>query len=253
MKPTLKQVLATAATLVLAGTGIGTALYQSGQTYDMACRQWRTATNKALARDNLHTAYVVIRNNAPIPKAVEIEGKDDRLLGDCANGWCEYDPHRCEMDPPARYPYECNLVDGIRLCAVHAPKYVLGGWKAVATSDPDFHFLDGCGDMLTRCLANLTGPQCRDLLEPLVQLQITGGTDECCGHDCDRSWCRHGLVYGPGMGGSCDEDTPANCPYAAILAGDVAVTGCSSFISYRGASEPERQAQETFTDEELEL
>jgi hypothetical protein len=258
MTTKLKAVLASAATLFVAG-GItfGVALQQAGQAHDVTCSQFNRAMVKPQQRDNQRTAYIAFLNDfdlASIPPAFDDSGTA-RHLGDCAGGWCEYNPNGCTYEEHApRFPYNCPpKVDGNRVCAMSGPLLWLGNWKRYAAVTPDVVFLDGCGDLLTRCLANFTGAQCRDMLEPIVQLKIEGGTNQCCGHDCSQSWCRHGLIYGPGMGGSCDESTPAQCPYAAIIAGQVQVTGCSAYTSYKGKSEPERQAVETFSDAELEL
>ena len=201
----LKQLAGAAAALVIAGgIAVGLALNQAGQsmTPPVTCAEWNASAATWQDAQQGERAILAVKSGAEIPKAV-----GDRLLGDCVGGICTVKPQACEQ--AVTYSYQCGPLVNLgepgswRLCEVRAPLYFLGAWKAVATATPgSFRFFGGFGEAQSSCLALTSGANCLALFDAGARCWLLN----------DGRTCDHGLMYGPGLGGS------EPCAYARVKA-----------------------------------
>jgi len=220
----LRAVLATAATLILGGLGIGIALNQAGVTHDMSAKEWCQAIDRVSDVQKQERFFVAYQPGNPIPQAWP-EGESGRVLGACSGGTCtiapEARPH-CAYE----YTYDCGPnVDGWRLCEVHAHPYVAKGWKLAAEDNAWLKWFGGLSEVIAKCQAHTTNAKCLTLLD----------VDNRCWLLNDGSVCRHGTQLGTGD----------PCPYGSV-------TAQMPCTVYRGAGSELHDATRVWTDEEMD-
>lgn len=260
MSVTWKNVLVGAAAIVVGSGGLialGTALDTSMVAEGVTCADWAAQAEQLRDPSTQKLVLIGLTNDLDpdtIPEAFEHSAKGYRTLGHRAGGALEYDPDSCGR--PVRFPFDCVKVGNNRLCRLRAIPRVAGNWKLYASETADVHYFGGCGEALAACLASsISNADCRDLFEPLVGYVLPNGLgDNCCGESCDGCRCERGRVSCEGrpFGGDCYHGGPRpTCPYAQML--PVAETvGCYD-IEQQGQDKSATQAQEVFTDGELEI
>ncbi len=200
----LKAVLATAAALVLGGLGVYQAMTESGQTHEMGIGEGCKRIAHISDVQKQKTWFLAIPNGTEIPKAWP-DAPDGRVLGNCADGVCQFGPsadHECNY----YYTYKSSpLVNGYRMFEVRSHKYIAAGWRAWAKSTDAEAFGDrvywwaSFSSPLKGCInsPNMTNSQCLNILE----------LDKRCLFLPDGRACRHGRLLG--------EDSA--CPYVQIV------------------------------------
>lgn len=186
----LRLVLAAAATLFNGGgITLPVALRDAGLNAApaMSCAEWaQRTTDVSNSEPPIEWFVAVINGFAPPPVA------GAHVIGDCVAGTCTLQPQGCAAS--ATYTYQQSpLVSGWRLFRVRGPRYFAVGWRALAAAQSaSVHFYEGWGQVATDCLAHFVAADCRTLADGAgVCWKRAGGL-----------FCRGGLLYGPGQGGS---------------------------------------------------
>jgi len=196
----LKRILAGAAAIVGLGVlGLSAALQQSALDEGLStCAQWGKAIDLAESRQSVEWYALVTAGYVP-PSTL-----GDRVLGTVDGtlraGRIHATPAACERG--LEYTYKRGAtIQGAGLYQFSGDRRFARGWELLAASAPEVRYFGGWKEVVAACLAVTTGARC---------LNYLGGVSECW-KLAGGNLCRHGLEYGPGLGGVNVDGTPATC------------------------------------------
>jgi len=251
----LKKFWAAAAALVIAGVAVVTALDQAAEAEHLTCKQWRAVAERSMDEQAQHRFFMDVSENVEVLNSIT----------------------RCNTELRWRMK-PGPLVNGRRLHRVRAVPRIAGLLKRWASVTPGVRWYGEASRAWDQCLGNHSLARCRSLFQ-VARHCWRLGDDTVPVMACDPAWespdlpcseppceewpcakvcpprtpcdkiqvgtrdvprfCRHGKLYGYGMGG---DDA---CPYTEIVAPMPCVVN-------RGASSGLHDAARAFTDEELD-
>jgi hypothetical protein len=192
MTARLKSIFAATAALLTVGTValLPDAVDQANTKLN--CRQLHRQMRRLQSSKRI-VYFVSVRDGYTVPPNSEA-----RVIGNCNLG-----SSRCRVTsgdcPNASVGYQfrrSSLVNGWRLWRIVSPRSFVPAWRELATDNPDdVRFWAAHANVQARCRnapAGFTNAQCRTMISDV----------ENCWLLDTGNYCRDGLEYGPGLGGS---------------------------------------------------